>query len=358
MANEEHLRILKRGTDDWNKWRAENSEIEPDLSGVNLAGGNFDGANFMEVNFNRANFNRASLVEANFALANLTQADLNCANLNNADLYDADLSNADLDSTNLNGASFVWANLSRAILTHAELMDTNFARANLDQANFSQAEMGWTIFANNDLSVVLGLDTVRHGWPSFISIDTIYISKGNIPEVFLRGAGVPDNFIDYMTSLTTKALEFYSCFISFTESDDAFSERLYNDLQAAGVRCWRWKEDAKWGKTLMRSIDEAVRVYDKLVVICSEQSLNSPAVIREIERALQKEDELARQGKEGEVLFPIRLDDYIFSGWSHHRKADVTAKHIGDFRIWKEPETYRKRLDRLVKNLKADGDAA
>lgn len=107
------------------------------------------------------------------------------------------------------------------------------------------------------------------------------------------------------------------------------------------------------GKTLMRSIDEAVRLYDKLVIICSEQSLNSPAVIREIERALQKEDELARQGKEGEVLFPIRLDDYIFTGWNHHRKADVTAKNVGDFRQWKEHDPYQKVFTRLLRALKA-----
>jgi hypothetical protein len=157
-----------------------------------------------------------------------------------------------------------------------------------------------------------------------------------------------------MRSLTGQALEFFNCFISFTEADDAFSERLYNDLQARGIRCWRWKEDAKWGKSLMRSIDEAVRLYDKLIVICSEQSLKSPAVIREIERALQKEDYLTRQGKEDEVLFPIRLDDYIFSEWEHHRKADVIAKNIGDFRQWHEPELYRKRLERLIRDLRTE----
>ena len=103
----------------------------------------------------------------------------------------------------------------------------------------------------------------------------------------------------------------------------------------------------------MRSIDEAVRVYDKLIVVCSEQSLNSPAVIREIERALQKEDDLARQGREGEVMFPIRLDDYIFSGWEHHRKADVIAKTVGDFRRWKSHDDFQKAFDRLLRDLHA-----
>ena len=104
----------------------------------------------------------------------------------------------------------------------------------------------------------------------------------------------------------------------------------------------------------MRSIDEAVRVYDKLIIICSEQSLNSPAVIREIKSALQKEDELARHGEEAEVLCPIRLDDYIFSEWNHHRKADVKAKNVGDFRLWNEAEKYKKAFDRLLRDLKAE----
>ena len=36
MANREHLKILKQGVDAWNKWRKENLEIKPDLSGAKL----------------------------------------------------------------------------------------------------------------------------------------------------------------------------------------------------------------------------------------------------------------------------------------------------------------------------------
>ena len=35
MANEEHLKILKQGVEQWNKWRLENA-IRPDLIGANL----------------------------------------------------------------------------------------------------------------------------------------------------------------------------------------------------------------------------------------------------------------------------------------------------------------------------------
>jgi hypothetical protein len=73
------------------------------------------------------------------------------------------------------------------------------------------------------------------------------------------------------------------------------------------------------------------------VVICSKHSLQSPPVIREIERALQKEDRERRN-----VLFPISVDDYLLKNWDHPRKADVVSKVIGDFRGWDNPATYAK----------------
>ena len=42
---------------------------------------------------------------------------------------------------------------------------------------------------------------------------------------------------------------------------------------------------------------------------------------------MQKED---REHKN--VLFPIRVDDYLFDRWDHPRKADVVSKVAGDFR--------------------------
>ena len=75
------------------------------------------------------------------------------------------------------------------------------------------------------------------------------------------------------------------------------------------------------------------------MVICSQHSLQSPPVIREIERALQKEDREHRN-----VLFPIRIDDYLFDEWDHPRKADVVSKVIGDFRGSERSRDLRKGL--------------
>lgn len=349
MANPEHLEILKQGVEVWNKWRDENPLIEPDLSRYHNRIGKLQGVNFSNTDLVRSYLNRAT-----FRNADLRNANFNLADISEVNFKRANLSGANLRGTMLRMTKFDYAELNETDLSYADLTATDFSHAILAGANMSEAIIGLAKFIDVDLSTVRGLDTVRHSMSSYIDIDTLFTVPVNTSNKFLRGLGVPANLVTYFPSLLNWPLQFYKCFISFTEADDLFSERLYNDLQGAGVRCWRWKEDAKWGKTLMRSIDEAVRVYDKLIVICSEQSLNSPAVIREIERALQKEDDLARQGNDAEVLFPIRLDDYIFSGWTHHRKADVIAKNVGDFRSWNEPEKYKKALDRLLRDLKAE----
>jgi hypothetical protein len=104
-------------------------------------------------------------------------------------------------------------------------------RPDFCKADLSKVFLGYTIFGNTDLSQVKGLENVTHNFPSTIGIDTIYRSEGNIPESFLRGCGVPYNFITYMGSLTVKAFEFYSVFISYSTKDEEFAKRLHADFE-------------------------------------------------------------------------------------------------------------------------------
>jgi len=214
----------------------------------------------------------------------------------------------------------------------------------------SEAQIGATFFAYNDLGAVKGLDTLHHFRPSFIGIDTIYRSKGKIPESFLRGAGVPEDFITYMKSLTANPIEFYSCFISYSSKneDNHFANELHAKLQARRVRCWFAPEDLKIGDRFQERIEESIRLYDKLLVVLSENSVNSPWVEREVQAAFEKEN---RQGMT--VLFPVRLDDAVMDcprAWA----ADIRrTRHIGDFRKWKDHDSFQKSLDRLLRDLKS-----
>jgi hypothetical protein len=188
--------------------------------------------------------------------------------------------------------------------------------------------------------------------PSTVGIDTIYRSGSNIPLAFLRGAGVPENFIEYMPSLVAPgAIQFYSCFISYSAKDQEFADRLYADLQGNGARCWFAPHDLKIGDRFQEEIEQSIRLYDKLLIILSENSVNSVWVEREIQAAMEKE----RRSTENTALFPIRLDDAVMhSGraWA----ADVRrTRHIGDFRNWRDHESSKSALERLLRDLKAGG---
>src|SRR5206468_3575693 len=154
---------------------------------------------------------------------------LNGSNLGGANLSRADLSSADLSSAKLDWTNFDEANLSDAHLNTTYLGHAHFSRANLAGADFSGAMMSLTVFGDVDFSLAKGLEAVDHFGSSTIGIDTIYNSKGNIPEVFLKGTGVDDTFITYIRSLVGKPIDYYSCFISYSSKDEAFAKRLYAD---------------------------------------------------------------------------------------------------------------------------------
>jgi Pentapeptide repeats (8 copies) len=101
----------------------------------------------------------------------------------------------------LSGADFNGAYLFAANLSGAELFAADLSGAALSATDFNSANFGNTILGNVDLSQAQGLETVRHRFPSTIGIDTLVRSKGVIPEIFLRGAGVSEPFITSLKSL-------------------------------------------------------------------------------------------------------------------------------------------------------------
>lgn len=197
---------------------------------------------------------------------------------------------------NFGGANLLFFNLVEADLRHANLNLVNLSWARLSGANLSQAVVESTTFGNVDLSQVKGLETVRNDGPSLIGIDTIYRSQGRIPEVFLRGAGVPNSMIEYMHSLINKPIEYYSRFISFSKEDQSFADRIYADLQINNVRCWFAPEDMRIGDKIRPRIDESIRLYDKLLIVLSNvaRALALPASALAVSLAWFTERDLIR----------------------------------------------------------------
>ena len=412
MANPEHLATFAKGVKAWNAWRRSRPKIDPDLSGANLGGPDLQGVNlrnadlervratsadlekadlsdanlmgaslddarFRSADLRRPNFRKASISNGDFRTANLCGANFDEAYLSGANLQylrfpegaifsGADLSGADLSETSLSGADLGRASLQLANLTDSYLGNATLVNANLEGANFTGAFLAGTdltgalvrdtIFADNDLSATIGLGDVQHTGPSFIGIAAIYHSGGAIPESFLRGAGIPDDFITYMKSLKDTAVQFYSCFISYSTKDQDFADRLYADLQNKGVRCWFAPHDVQGGKKLHEQIDEAIRLHDKLLLILSPHSMESEWVKTEIAKARKRELRDQRR-----ILFPIRLAPFeTLRDWEcfdadtgKDSAREIREYFIPDFSNWKNHDSYQEAFQRLIGDLKA-----
>jgi uncharacterized protein YjbI with pentapeptide repeats len=323
------------------------------LGHANLRDADLIGANLSRANLMRAQFSNANLSGARLVLVHLRNANLGGAELRDSDLTGANLSiaycgNAHFNHADLSDADLSGAGLRAADLSDATLCGTNLSGADLRDAEISRAKVGWTQFDNVDLRTVKGLEAVEHRDPSTLGIDTIYRSAGHIPEIFLRRAGVPEDFIIYMRSLLTHPVEYYTCFLGYASQDQDFAERLYADLQSNGVRCWFAPEDLKVGENFWHSIDESIRLYDKLLIVLSEHSVNSEWVEREVMAALEKEQQQNKL-----VLFPIMLDKLVKQ--THLPWAiDIRhTRHIADFSRWKDQNAYQQAFTRLLLDLQS-----
>ena len=406
MYNQRHLYTLLQGVEIWNEWYKNNYGLMPnlqkadlrdadlsgavltasnlreaDLRGANLKGSflmkadlrnalldetNLSGAKLGWARLNDARLSKAILVDTDLRESSLTnarfiRADLSMANLMGSQLIAADLRGAKLDGTNLKNANLYNVNLSDASINETSFQGANLDGVKLSGTQIKRAYVGRTIFANIDSREVSGLENIRHTSPSTIGTDTLYKSNGEFPEVFLKGCGMPDTLIEYAHSFTRTAIEYYSCFISYSTQDDDFAQRIHNDLQAAGVRCWFAPHDIQGGKKVFEQIEGAIRVYDKLLLILSEDSMQSNWVKTEIIRAKKKEDFHGKQ-----MFFPISIVPFehitnwelIHSDSGRDLAEEIREYFIPDFSHWgSDPDAYKKSLDRLLRDLKAEPSA-
>ncbi len=402
MAREEHVAILKQGVEVWNQWRAENPELQPDLSRVNfwslepgdpylmealwnvwhpdpqaysLKNVNFSSTNLRGVCLSSADLSGAQLDCADLSFADLRHATVERAHLRDATLKvvkmnglqasQANLSGADLENSDLTGA-----NLNGANLTKANLKGVNFTGANLNGADATQSVLQWSLFVDVDLRNVKGLETVRYYGPSSIGLDTIHRSEGRIPEAFLRGCGLSILEIEYakladssldaeqVASVAGRIRQFhpggrqsYPCFISFDRKDEELTSHLHRDLQNHGVRCWFVPEHQKFGDPIRPGLDRQIRLKNKLLVILSENSMQNEWVGEEVEAALQEEMLSNRL-----ILVPVRVGDAIMNAHDDWVVNVRRSRPMEDFTNWKDRQHYQLAFQQLLRKLKTPGN--
>jgi hypothetical protein len=347
--------MLGKGIPEWNRWRWENPDVIPDLSGANLSR-----QWLPTIDFRRANLSNAALCGAYLVEANLWSANLTGCNLGNLTVW---RSTTDMESGRSaghmhfvnDGVDFSGGILAEAILAGAQAGSVLFKNTNLDRTNFYKTSISECMFIDCDLS---NTDFRHARFAGYSTVDprTLRRSK-SLSREFLRGCGLPEAFIAYLPSLLTDAFQFYSCFISYSHADKLFAERLHDRLQAVGIRCWRDERQLLAGDDIYDQVDRGIRFWDKTVLCCSQASLTSWWVDNEIGTAFEKEQKLTKdRGSKVQAIIPLDLDGYLFGdAWQSGYSAQIRRRLAADFRGWEqEPAKFEQGVQSVIRALRAD----
>lgn len=337
-----HISILRRGVNHWNEWRQLNPDIIPMLDGAELRGADLQGA---------------ILSNANMRWANLTGANLQGAILYQTEFYQSCLRKCDLSDTDMRGAKLHDANLIKAVFNGTNLFRCDFINTNLSGASLAGSFCGTTAFSNVDLSVVKGLDKVKHTGPSNIDLLTISRSKGLLPNKFLSDAGVPDSLLKVIGKFTpdVDGPLYYSCFISYNHNDVSFTTKLWESLRAANVPVWYAPENIKPGIKIIEQIQGAIQTHDKILVVLSSYSMKSEWVMTELRNAHKREHK-----EKIHILLPISLaSEEKVKKWKcfdadigKDIAVEIREYHIPDFTQWKDDTKFRPLFKKLLNSLK------
>lgn len=392
MADDNQISILRQGVSRWNTWRKQNPQARVDLSEGDLARADLRGALLGQAsldysNLSRADLSGADLRAANLSSANLVGAILAGANLSDAlleetNLYAADLSAASLCDAMLKGSNLTraklraaclvgcdlrGANATRADLRDADMVEANlcetdltganlrradlhraeFIKSDLTETSFAFAFLGETVFAATSLRYSKGLHLCRHRGPSSLDHLTL-VTAGALPEKFLCGCGLSRRFIALLPKTQAGESRFPFYFIRYDARDAAFAQRLHDELQAIGVRCWRIEPSPIPG----RQVEVTTRLGDMVLLCCSKSSLSASCLDNEIQRALMKEE---RTGRKSKAFMVLDLDGSLSDpAWSDWKKLCLRSRTVFDFQGWRVGGLgFKKQVRRLVAQLRS-----
>ena len=104
----------------------------------------------------------------------------------------------------------------------------------------------------------------------------------------------------------------HTVFISYASADAGIAEQACAALEAAGVPCWIAPRDVRPGDPYAAAIVEAINACRLMVIVLSKNAIDSPHVLREVERASSKKRPLLSIRVDSTAL-PAELEYFLSS---------------------------------------------
>lgn len=224
--------------------------------------------------------------------------------------------------------------------------------SNLDEVAFVAQNLKaiFDVFAGRYISMGNNLN------PTGSPVDSVTMPFAPKIFIYTNGLKVPTQSLisefqnmGHQIEVVDESSMYQSIFISYGGPDQEAVGTLNKALKRVGVSTWFFPDDSIPGQKLHRMMHEGVNKHDKVLLVCSKNSLTRNGVLNEIERVFE------REAKEGgsDILIPVTLDDYIFTKWNPGR-TDIADQIKARVIINVDPESdnYKQNIDKLVKNLK------
>lgn len=334
-----------------------------DFSGADLrqcqVDGTFNDCKFVSTRFDSARL-RGVYTGCDFTYSSLTSADIANATLGRCDFSKTSMVDAQLATVTFAQCLMLETRLTRAVLRNVAFHATKAYAVLLTATTFSDTSI------EPFCSALATQDNTRAvvDWRSVCrSLRTPEL------ETFLLRSGMADIFVRYVCDCA-RALDpdmlfklMRSTFISHGEPDALFALRLNETLRANGVETFLFSKNARPGERMHRVMRDGINKYDRMILVCSERSLERHGVQNEIEECLSRE---ARDGG-ASYLIPVTLDDYVFVAPEWHASV-IRDRVVADFRGAEEDNEngtqednanarrkFRDSVQRLLSVLKRDG---
>ena len=314
---------------------------------VSLAGSQLSGASLCRARLNSAILSHAVLKGADLSYADLSYADLDGADLSGADLTSTDFSWASLTNANLRGATLTATSMMMANLTGADLRGARIVKCGMESTILHRATAGGTLFSNCDLRTVIGLESMLHGAPSTISLDTLARSGGRVPRLFLQGAGVAEPLIAAQDVLTSERRTYPTLLLIGSMDDSRLAEQLCELLSLAHIPAWAlYPDDENALNTGEASLDHIV-YYDRLALLCTDAALENPLTSRYFSELVRS----AKQGGSGDLIA-------LGAGELFYQRKDRLCNALRegmalDLQGWEDASGLQHLAEQLVRELSA-----